>query len=125
MNERLFPELEELIKLDESGRKHFEDKSYRLAYIAYRQASAFAKRFGLIKMYVDYLIKAGDMAREEGGWLFLQEAAHCYALAGDRQRVDGLLKELKYREEDITSGSWMGMERTLADINNRRYQHGK
>lgn len=122
---QLSTRLKEIQELEKKADLHSENKDYHLAYRAYMQVASKAERFGLARMYANYLIKAGNAAREEGGWLFLQNATDCYARAGEREKVEDLLRELKYQEEDISGGSWMGMARTLADINQGRYQYGK
>jgi hypothetical protein len=120
-NKRQSLRLKEIQELEKNGELYSQKRDYHLSYKAYARAASKAKELGLERIYADYMIKAGDAAWEEGGWIYIQTAADCYAYAGDRKRVDRLLERMHYKEEDITGGSWMGMARTLADINRRIY----
>jgi len=128
------PSLEESLELSpwinalrsemELGDTAFARRDYSSAHRHFYSAYRMADKNGLARIAGECLVRAGDAACEDGGWLNYQKAGYCYALAGDREKLEGLLKELKYSEEDITGGSWMGMARTLADMNKERYYHG-
>ncbi len=107
------------------GEKYLANKDYSLAHDHFYYASKIAERNGLVKIEKECLVSAGNAKYEEGGWLNYQRAAHCYGSVGERGLLEKMCKELKFKEEDITPGSWMGMARFLANRNSGRYEFGK
>jgi hypothetical protein len=116
-----FSPVPEIRSLESLGKKYFEEREYAKAHDAYSGAAIKARNSGFMRVYANYMILAGNAAYEQGGWLNYQRAADCYASVGERGLLEKMLKELKYREEDISGGSWMGMARDMAKINESRY----
>lgn len=119
--ENLSQRLSEIKGLEEKAGEHIKNRDYWKAYEDYYRAAVKARDFGLIRMYHNYMVLAGNAVYEEGGWLNYQRAADCYAAVGESELIEKMLKELNYNEEDITPGTWMGMARALAEINRKRY----
>ena len=107
------------------GDKYFANKDYSLAHNHFYSASKIAEKNGLVRIAKECLVNGGNSKYEEGGWINYQKAADCYASVGEKGLLEKMFSELKYNEEDITPGSWMGMARSLANKNARRYEFGK